>query len=63
MKIIKGDIYDREGPGHDDELIREGVDEKTGQWFVDKLNHYDNDNPVKWYTLVDDFYKLKKFEP
>ena len=61
MKIICIDNYDREI--YDDIVIAENVHDGYGQMLVDELNNSSKRRDKDWFKLVDDDYKLFKFEP
>ena len=65
MKIIMVDNFNREGPGHNDKLIVGAVDKWWGETIVSLLNdHHSKDpNNPDFFKLVEDDYKLYKFEP
>ena len=65
MKIVGVDNFDREGPGHDDQLICTDVNEFYGKIIVDELNGRlcSSDYSQVYFRLVPDDYKLKEFKP
>jgi len=65
MKIICVDNFNREGPGHDDKLVAIVEEPFWGEMIVVLLNtKYDRDpNNPDFFKLVEDDYKLYKFEP
>lgn len=72
MKIIRVDNFDREGPNHDDVMICENVGkyfgkiigEYFGKIITDYLNRsFTGKQSPDFYRLVDNSYKMKKFEP
>jgi len=62
MKIIVVDNFDREGPGSNDGLIAENVSLYWGTRIVELLNMDTPENGDDYFRLVEDSYKLKKFE-
>ena len=61
MKIVCVDNYDREF--YDDILVCENIrNEKFGNIMVDALNSREGSNSEWFYKLVEDDYKLFKFE-
>ena len=61
MKIVCVDNYDREF--YDDILVCENIrNEKWGNVMVDALNSRKGENSELFYKLVEDDYKLFKFE-
>lgn len=63
MKIVRIDNFDREGPGYDDKLIAENVHEHYGKKIVNLLNNGEHRESSDFYTLQEDEYKLKEFQP
>ena len=64
MKIIKVDNFDGEGPNSNDVVIAEHVHEGYGPEILEFLiKKYSGDYSPDWFRLVEDDYKLKKFEP
>ncbi len=63
MKIIQSDNFDRDTI--DDKLVAENItNTEMGNIMVDALNdRYSGDGAPHFYTLVDDDYKLKVWEP
>lgn len=61
MKIICKDNFDRETV--DDHLVAENVSEYYGNRIVKMLNDKEGENSENYYKLVEDGYKLYKFEP
>lgn len=63
MWIIAADNFDREGPGHDETRVVFVHDVARAVQICDLLNE---DSPVSSdviYRVVDDNYKLRRFEP
>jgi len=65
MKIILVDNFNREGPGHDDKLIAKVTDKFWGERIVELLNAWSQRDPhtSDFFKLVEDDYKLYRFEP
>ncbi len=63
VKIIKVDNFDREGPGHDHELIATNVQAYWGTKLVDYLNQESDERSDEFFRLVADDFKLQVFEP
>jgi hypothetical protein len=64
MKIIKVDNFDKAGPGGDDMIIAENVHEYYGPKIVEWLIEiYSDGYSPDYFRLVEDDYKLRKFEP
>lgn len=61
MKIVMTDNYARDYV--DDILICENVGRVYGKIIVDCLNNHITGTCDKYFILVDDDYKLVKFEP
>jgi hypothetical protein len=61
MKIILVDNFDRENIS--DVLIAENVDSVYGKKIVDLLNEKESPHSENFFRLVDDDYKLHKFQP
>lgn len=63
MKIIKVDNFDGEGSNSNDVLISENVHEYYGPKIIEWLiETYSGDYSPDYFILVEDDYKLKKFE-
>lgn len=60
MKIIAKDNYDRETVS--DRLICENIDKHIGERMVNFLNE-NGRSQFDFFVLVEDDYKLYKFEP
>lgn len=61
MKIIDVDNFDRENV--DDVLVCENINEHYGKMVVNILNErYSSDHSSSFFRLVEDDYKLYKFE-
>jgi len=61
MKLVAVDMQDREGPGYDDKLIAENVNEHYAEQIKNLLNADDCSN--YYIDIKPDDYKLKIFEP
>jgi hypothetical protein len=62
MKIVCTDNFDREIIS--DTLVCENINKYHGERIVEFLNENDSgNNSPNFYTLVEDDYKLYKFEP
>ena len=61
MKIVRVDNYDREI--YDDDLIVENVNEIYGEELVEFLNSKEPQHSDYYFRLVENDYKLYKFEP
>lgn len=64
MKIIEVDNFDGEGPNSNDVVVAENVHDYYGpkivEWLIEK---YSGDYSSSYFRLVEDDYKLKRFEP
>ena len=61
MKIVRVDNYDREL--YNDVLVCENIiNEKLGDIMINALNYREGRNSEWFYKLVEDDYKLFKFE-
>lgn len=64
MKIIKVDNFDGEGPNSDDKIVAENVHEYYGPLILEWLiKTFSDDYSRDYFRIVEDNYKLKKFEP
>jgi len=61
MKVICVDNYDREI--YDDVLVCDNVNNYYGKQIVKSLNDKAGEDSSNYYRLVEDDYKLFKFEP
>lgn len=61
MKIVRVDNFDREI--YDDVLICENVSQYYGKDIVEFFNNREGEYSDWYYRLVEDDYKLFKFEP
>lgn len=62
MKIVAVDNYDREMKN--DILVCENVNQRYGNFLTNQLNDkFSGANGDKFFQLVEDNYKLYKFEP
>lgn len=64
MKLIQVDNFDGEGPNSNDVVIAENVDEYYGRHILEFLiAKFSTTYSPYYFRLVEDDYKLKRFEP
>jgi len=61
MKLIKVDNYNRET--FNDILIAEKINEEYTEKIAELFNENPNNPECDWYRVVEDDYKLYRFEP
>lgn len=63
MEIIERDNFGREGPGHDDRFVVYVKNAELAYQICVLLNRERGDASATYFAVVEDNYKLYRFEP